>query len=204
MITFASLAIFSGLSLNLLLQFALGTAAAIKDDYPNTEMNRNVPFLQLGILFLSVLFLWVFFSFLVPPFWNVFALFFLFFPLSALVCFALEALAKIIFRRFFPQYSNLVKIVYPALTAYEGLVPISLIITITLARSFSAAIVFSLFFSIGNMTAMLILNEIHRRSDLEWVPGYIRGTPLMLISMGFLSIISTAAAIILFRILEIF
>ena len=202
MMSLASLAVFSGLSLNLILQFALGTV--IPDNKTGKEMKSRIPYFQLGILFIAVLFLWMFFSFLIPPFWSLFAMYFLFFPVSALVCIGLEPLAKKVFIRLFPKHISLIKTTYPALTAYEGLVPASLVITIMLAGSFAEAFILSLFFPIGNLAAILTLDEIHRKSELEWVPDNIRGTPLMLISMGFLSIISTIAAAILLKVLEVF
>ena len=206
MISLASLAVFSGLSLNLLLQFALGMSGIFRDSYSkdaSVSADREVPFFQLGLIFISVLFLWVFFSFIVPPFWNLFSMYFLFFPISALVCIGLERLAKALFLRVLPKYAD-IKTVFSSLTAYDGLVPVALIITITLARNFGDAVVLALFFPLGNLAAMFVLNGIHRKSSLEWVPGYIRGTPLILVSMGLLSLISATVAVILFRILEVF
>jgi electron transport complex protein RnfA len=79
-----------------------------------------------------------------------------------------------------------------------------LLITSALADSFAAALVLVLFFTAGNLAAALVLNEIRRRSSLEWVPRYVRGSPLSLISMGLLALVSGAAAGICFRILEVF
>jgi len=196
-------AVFAGLSLNLLLQFALGTAGAAGDIGYKTEARKRIPYIQLSILFLSPFFLWVFFAYLIPNQWKGFSEFFLFFPLSALLCIGFELLGKKILAKAF-QSSMEIKKVFSAFTAYEGLVPASLIITFLVANNAISAFVLTLFFAVGNMTAMLILNEIRRRSTLERVPHYLRGSPLILISMGLLSLISISVAGICFRILEIF
>ena len=199
MIALAALAVFSGLSVNLLLSFALGTAGAAGDKLPKGETRRRLPLFQLGVLFITVLFLWVLFTYVLPPSLKSFAAYFLFFPLSALFCKGLEFLRE----RFFPKFGPAVK-VFSAYTAYDGLVPVSLVITFTLAGNFSGAVVLALFFVLGNMAAMLALNEIRRGSNLEWVPRFLRGSPLILISMGLLSLISVSAAGICFRVLDVF
>jgi len=205
MISFASLAVFSGLSLNLLIQFALGAAGAAGDT-PYTG-RRVLPLFQFGTMFISVLLLWVVFARIFPVFWMGFSEYFLFFPLSALVCiifeFSGERVLKKIVPRFNPKYPG-IRRVFSALTAYDGLVLVSLIITIGLSGSFADAVVLSLFFALGNLIAMLILNEIHRKSTLEQVPRFLRGSPLILVSMGLLSLISASLAGVFFKILEVF
>ena len=197
MIPLAALAVFSGLSLNLLLSFALGAAGVASDILPRGETRRHLPLFQLGVLFVSVLCLWVFFSFVIPPFWRGFSEYFLFFPLSALVCMGLELLGE----RILPKPGGIRK-VFTAFTAYDGLVPASLIITVLTAANFSGALILSLFFALGILISILILNEIRRRSTLEWVPRHLRGSPLIFISMGLLSLIAASAAGICFKILE--
>ena len=204
MISMAALAVFSGLSLNLFLQFALGIAG---NAFPKGTHPRQLPFFQFGVLFVSVLFLWVFFRYVLPSPWRGFSEYFLFFPLSALVCMGLELLRERGFQRIFPgknpKFADTKKM-FSAFTAYDGLVPASLIICFALAGSFAGAAVLSLFFVLGNLAAMLILNEIRRRSALERVPRFLRGKPLVLISMGLLSLISASAAGICFTILDVF
>jgi electron transport complex protein RnfA len=211
MIYLAALAVFSGLSVNLLVQFALGAKGIAANDHSKNRSGKNLPLIQLGILIISVLLLWVFFTYLVPPSWRGFAEYFLFFPLSALVCMGLEKLCGHIFPLILPRIFPLtippfteIKKTFSAYTAYDGLVLVSLIITFLTAEDFTGAFVLVLFFAVGNLTAMLILNEIRRRSALEWVPRFLRGTPLILISMGLLSMISASAAGVLLKILEVF
>jgi len=203
MVSLAALAIFSGLSLNLLLSFALGAAGTAGDRLPKGQTTRELPVCQLCFLFISVLFLWVVFTHIFSPRWRGFSEYFLFFPLAALVCMGLEFLLDQVFLRILPKQGSPRK-VFHALTAYDGLVPASLIITLAVAGSFVNAFILSLFFALGNMAAMLILNEIRRKSALEWVPRYLRGSPLILISMGLMSLIFASAAGLFFKILEVF
>ena len=199
MINLAALAVFSGLSLNLLLQFALGAAGAAADIHPKSNTARAVPVFQLSVMFLSAISLWLFFTYVLPPFWKGLSEYFLSFPLSALACMGFEKLRE----RVFSKFGDIRK-VYSPYTAYDGLALVSLMITYALAGTFAGALVIALCFSLGNLAAMYALNEIRRRSTLEWVPRFLRGTPIILISMGFLSLISASAAGICFRILEVF
>ena len=200
MISLAALAVFSGLSLNLLFSFALGATGAAKAA-PKGE-SQPLPFFQLAVMFVSVLFLWALFSFAVPPFWTGFSVYFLLFPLSALACVGLEFSCARLFPKSAAALSS--QKVFSAFTAYDGLVPASLLLTFILAGTFSGAIVLSLFFAIGNLTAMLVLNEIRRRSALERVPRFLRGSPLILISAGLLALVCASAAVIGFNILGMF
>lgn len=208
MISLIGMAVFSGLSLNLLLQFALGTAGSASDDvHKGVLASRELPVVQLTFLFISVFILWIFFTYFFPAHWRGFLEYFLFFPISALVCMGLELLGDRIFPRIFNQVSQPsggIKKVFSAFTAYDGLVLASLLITCFAAKNFADAFILTLFFAIGNMTAMLVLNEIRRKSTIESIPQYLRGSPLIFISMGLLSLISVFAAGICFKILEAF
>ena len=205
MISLLGLAVFSGLSLNLLLQFALGTVGVIREADGAAVEDREIPLVQLGILFFSVVFLWVLFRLVLPDFIRGFSEIFLYFPFSALVCAGFELLFDKLVPRAFPlSYDKLTgkKKVFSAVTAYEGLVPASIMITSIAAGSFIDTLVMALFFTLGNLMAMLVINEIRRRSTLEWIPKYLRGSPLILITMGLLSLIFASAAGICFNILE--
>jgi len=203
MVYIAGLAVFSGLSLNLLLQFALGTVGAAADIGHKKNAKRELPLIQFCILFVSIIILWVFFKYILPGFWRGFSEYFLFYPLSALVCMGLELFVERVLPRVFSKLKGMRK-TFSVITAYEGLVPASLIIAFIAAEAFTDVLVIALFFVLGNLTAMLTLNEIARRSSLERVPKFMRGTPLILVSMGLLSLISTFAAGIFFKILEVF
>ena len=184
------LAVFAGLSVNLILEFALGADQAGK--------GKGLPVSQIFCLFVSVLFLWTIYRYVLIFFPWEFVVFLLFFPLSVLVCLGFETLEK----RFFPNTER--DRSFSALTAYEGLIPASLFLTVNLASTFLDALVLSLFFALGCFMAIFILREITRRSSLEEIPHWLRGPPLTLISMGLLSMIFSSAAWICYKILDNF
>ena len=93
---------------------------------------------------------------------------------------------------------------FSAFSAYEGLVLASLFLTANLALTFFDALILSFFFAFGCLMALFILREIGRRSALEEIPIYLRGIPLMLISMGLLSMIFGFAAWICYKVLDNF
>jgi len=183
------LAVTAGLSLNLILTFAIGANAAGK--------GNTLPVFQIINLFISVVLLWIIhayiFNFIA---WDIMAIF-LFFPLSALVCTGIEFLEK----RLFPKRKRVR--LFSGITAYEGLIPASLLLVANTALTFSDAIILSFFFALGSFFAVICMNEIRRRSLLEEIPENFRGMPLAFISMGLLSMASGTAAWILYRVLGV-
>jgi electron transport complex protein RnfA len=125
--------------------------------------------------------------------------YFLLFPLSGLLCLALELPASRIFPWFTPPSR-----MFSALTGYDGLVFLSILITLRLSLSFLETLILSFFFALGCLGAVIILREIRRRSVLERTPRWLRGSPLLLVSMGLLSLIFSSSALIFFRILKLF
>jgi electron transport complex protein RnfA len=202
------LAVFSGLSLNLLLQMGLG----IRDIGSRPERIVGNTLIQWGILFFSVLLLWLFFAYILSPLALGYAEYFLLFPLITAAGKGLEALS----RRFpppdvrqraawipWPAMEDLpVSKLFPAVTAYDGLTMAALILTLRLAGSFAEAAVLSLGFSLGGAAVVLILRDIYRRSFLERLPRALRGRPLLFISMGLMSLIFSSVAAVLLRVLE--
>jgi electron transport complex protein RnfA len=91
---------------------------------------------------------------------------------------------------------------FEPVTSYDGLGAAALFITMNAASRFVEAAVLSAGFSLGLLLSLLILREIRRRSRMEAVPRFLRGSPLVLVSMGLLSLVSGALAVIFFRTLE--
>jgi electron transport complex protein RnfA len=192
----AFLGISSGLSLNLILQFGLGIQHIGLDD-ENRVRSYELPVVQGGILFLAVPLLWFFFVYMVGPLSLGFLEYMLLFPLSVLVCRGLEGAVDY----FFPRALPAVKAFTP-LSAYNGLVPAALMMSLCLASSLAEVVILSLGFCGGLLLAILILKEIQRGSSLEAVPEFLRGLPLMLISMGLLSLIFSAIGVALINFLR--
>jgi hypothetical protein len=141
---------------------------------------------------LSVLILWGLFS-RIPAFLYLgFGEYFLMFPLSALVCTGLEKL-------FFLAAPKAGNPLFAPMSGYNGMAPVALLLTLRLAASFAEAAVLALGFSLGALAAMVIPNEIRRRASVEAVPRFLRGAPIMALSMGLLSLIASFAALFFLR-----
>jgi electron transport complex protein RnfA len=186
----AALAVFSGLSLNLLLQLGLG----IRDFGAQPDRPVRFSLFQWAMLFLLVLLFWLFFTYILSPLALGFFVFFLLFPLTAAAGKGFDLLKAC----FFPAL-NAEPRLFSAMTASDGLIIAALLLTLRLASSFAEAVVLSLGFSLGGLFAILILKSIHRRSFLEKLPPFLRGLPLLLLSMGLMSLIFSSAAAILLQ-----
>jgi electron transport complex protein RnfA len=179
----AALAVFSSLAMNLLLQCGLGMREAVRGE------DTQLAFLQAALVFVPVFLLWMVFSYVL--FLGFFA-YLLLFPLSALVYAGLERfLFQVILKR---EDAGT-----PAPGFSCGVCAAALFLTLHLASGFIEALVLSLGFALGLLLARLILAEIRRRSGMEAVPRFLRGSPLTLISMGLLSLIFSSAALIFYR-----
>jgi electron transport complex protein RnfA len=185
------LAISASLALNLVVQFGLGAYELI------SKKTVPLPFLQAGVLFVSVLFLWAVFTYAIIPLFSIFFGYILFFPLCSMVCVGLENLVDRFRQSIFPKL-EMTKVFSP-LSAYDGIALFSLVLTIHIAGTFLEAFIVSLSFAIGVLFSILILNEIRKKASTEVVPTFLQGKPLMLISMGFLSLIFTSSAMLLFN-----
>ncbi|GHV63489.1 hypothetical protein AGMMS49587_13690 [Spirochaetia bacterium] len=215
----AALGVFSSLSLNLALQFGLG----MRGISAGRKKNNPAPFLEAGVIFLSVLILWLFFTYILAPLQSGFFMFFLLFPLSALACSASEWFliwltrrhaapepagsvpadgAEAIRRGSPPIEEKRTPRLFQGISAYNGLVPLALLLTLSVGVTFTEAAVLSLGFALGILLTALILREIRRRSGLEAVPALLRGDPVTLISMGLLSLIFTFAGAMFFNALR--
>ncbi|MDR2102681.1 MAG: hypothetical protein LBP42_01110 [Treponema sp.] len=190
---FLSLAIFSSLSLNLIVQLGLG----IENSGPLRQDEGRLPLVQIGSFFLAVPLLWAFFTYLLTPFFFGFSEYFLLFPLSALAGIGFDRL----FAFFSPKAAARGEAFTP-MTGYDGLILAALALTLHLASAFIEALVLSLGFSLGILLSLCILRGIQKRSVIERTPLFLRGVPLMLLSMGLLALIFSSAADLFFKALE--
>ncbi|MDR1466245.1 MAG: hypothetical protein LBI40_01290 [Treponema sp.] len=185
------LAVSASLAFNLIIQFGLGV-------YELTGKKATpLPFMQVGILFVSVWFLWAVFTYALIPLFSIFFGYILFFPFCSVACTGLENLAYRLRQDIFPKM-EMVKVFSP-LSAYDGIAVVALVLTIHIAGTFLEAFVVSLSFAAGILFSILILNEIRKKASMEAAPVFLQGKPLMLISMGFLSLIFTSSAMLLFN-----
>ena len=195
----AALVFFAALSLNLLLNFALG----LKELILRERTPAFVFYYPWIILFVSTLLLWVLFARILAFTGGMLNIVFIV-PLSVLVSMALEML---LFRAFamvkgFALFGKLKENpgIFSVGSSFSGLAAAALYLTLYFALTFTDALFLSLAFSAGSLLAFLIIKEIQKRSFLEAIPYGLRGTPILLISLGLLSLIFSAASVLFLKI----
>jgi electron transport complex protein RnfA len=191
-----ALGVFAALACNLVLHFGLGIRALAleeEDDRRAVRLTTPVQLFDGALIFLSILLLWLVFTYLLGPLSLGFFRYILIFPLSVLVCTGLE----MVLLRFTPRewgWSPL----FASISAYDGLVPIALFLTLHTAANFLEAAVLAFFFVLGILLPALILAEIRRRAGLEAVPRFLRGSPLALITLGIMALVFSSVTALLF------
>jgi electron transport complex protein RnfA len=186
-----ALAVFSGLSVNLILQCGICLRhAALIEEYGIKRL-----FSGLGFVFVSIILLWLFFSFIrtVLPL-GLFE-YMLLFPAS---CFLFLCFVTFLNRYVAPNTGN----EKDNVLCVGGLTSAALFITLNVAGNIFEAAVTALGFSLGIGIVFIITGEIRRRSVMEAVPSLFRNGPLVLIAMGLLSLVFSSAAMMLYKVLE--
>lgn len=177
--------IFSAFTMNLVLQCGLGINTEIKN--PGTKP----VLIRLGIMFFTIIVLWILFRGMLNLASGIF-IHVLLFP-SAYI--AYEGLEYLVFKYSLnkdPKRDSQVS--FPG-----GITAAALFICIIIANNFFEAFILSFGFSFGILVVFLIISEIKERADMESVPRFLRGKPLVLISMGLLSLVFTQVSLLLFR-----
>ena len=185
--------IVSGLSMNLMLQCGLGIERTASSSSGDQSIKGSLE--KLGIIFVSVLLLWAIFAKIISAISAELFVYMLLFPVASIAFDGFEyvfchfILEKEVERDCYISFCN-------------GITAAALFVCLNLADTFVQAAALSFGFVAGIFLSFLILREIRRRAVLESVPRYVRGRPLILISMGLLSLIFTASALLLFRMIE--
>ncbi|MDR1211885.1 MAG: hypothetical protein LBK40_06605 [Spirochaetaceae bacterium] len=179
-----SLALFAALSSNLVFQFALDLGSL------DRAGNATLGFFAFRalVLFCSVMTVWIVVFYLAIPLAAGFTGNVLILPLAVLS----HCLYSTVLKRFFPPRESSGED-----HTQSGLSLVASCLTLTLASSFAEAAVLALGFSLGLLFSLLTIREIGKRSMLEAVPPRLRGRALLLISIGFLSLIFSSAAALL-------
>ncbi|MCL2558334.1 MAG: hypothetical protein FWE09_07635 [Treponema sp.] len=193
-----TLAVFSGLSVNLVLQFGMGAlelALAEKGAAKGADKGSSPGFrarlLEIGVFFASVLFLWgIFFlarNFLPLGFFE----YVLVFPVGLVFSGALRGFLS---GRSGGAFAQGLKAGGP----FDGpFVAAALFVALFAAGGVLEAAAISLGFSLGSLIAVSVVAEIKKRSETENVRSRLRGAPLALIAMGLLSLVFSYAASVL-------
>jgi len=180
--------VFSGMAMNLALQCGLGVKGIVSSEL------RIISVLQkLCVIFVTSLILWIILSWIVNYFHGELFVYILLFPLCSISYDGIEYL----FYRFVFKTEN-AKDAY--ISFCPGISAAALFISLVYANTFPETFVILLGFAAGIFICALFLGEIRRKAVLEAVPQFLRGIPLMIISMGLLALISASAAVMLFNI----
>ncbi|MCL2442440.1 MAG: hypothetical protein FWD13_03130 [Treponema sp.] len=180
--------IYSGFTINLVLQCGLGIKGIVESKAP---LNPTT-FIKLGLIFFSIILLWFFFSRIIYSMISGIFVYVILFPVSALVYEGLEFLIL----RYIPKKDQEDEsfISFPS-----GITAVSVFICICMAGGFIETLIMAFGFTSGIFIVNLIIREIRRRAALEAVPASMRGKPLILVAMGMLSLIFTTASLLIFR-----
>jgi electron transport complex protein RnfA len=181
--------IFSMFNMNMALQCALG----IKGASESKNCSRKSTIIRLGIIFVTVVFLWIFFSRIVFSIFSGIFIYILIFPISFIVYEGSQFLTiKYIIKK---------EIENESFINFGGGITAALVfICINISNGFFQTVILSFGFTSGMMVVFLIIREIRRRAALEIIPQFLRGNPLILISMGLLSVVFTAASVLFLRV----
>lgn len=187
---------FSGLWANLFLQCGLGLkgfAASFNDACAQDEQRIDTTLAKLGIIFLTVLLLWSIFDKILFFLTTDLMLYVLVFPAGAMAYSGMEYL----FYRFALKKETEKG---GHVDFCSGITAAALFVCLNIANNFLEAAAISFGTVSGILLSVIILREIRRRASLEAVPLFLRGKPLLLISMGLLSLVYYAASSMFFRV----
>jgi electron transport complex protein RnfA len=190
--TTPALLFFAALSLNLFRVFALGAKELVRQ--------KEIPLMHIFypwiILFISTSILWVFFAGILGFTGGLFH-FLLILPLSVLLSSFLE---KCLFH-FGAQYKDMGENpkLFAAGASYNELAAGACFLTLMFALSFTDAMLLSFAFSLGCLVSFLITKEIQKRSCIETIPYGLRGTPILFVSLGLLSLVFSAVSVLLLK-----
>jgi len=191
--------IYSAFAINLLLQCGLGIKGAVESNIDNGGRSDPLDIKTLvksGVIFFTVIIIWVFFSkvlFLLLP--GIY-LYILLFPVSFIVY---DAMEYIVFRYVIKIENKNERLI----NFYGGITAVAVFLCMNMANNFLETVVLSLGFTTGIFFVKLLIREIRRRAALEAVPVFLRGKPLVLITMGMLSLVFTTASLLLFGMIGI-
>jgi electron transport complex protein RnfA len=190
MISLVSLAVLGGFFLNLPLQWGIG----IREIFLERKGRFGDTLLEAALLFVSVLIQWLLFVYVFSPLALGALVYFLPLPLSAALTLCANAALKKLSAEAFSGREQAFVFSYRS-----GAALISVFMLLSLAGSFSEAVILATGISLGVFFASIILRAIHFRIEREKASGFVRGMPLLLITMGLLSLAFSSVAIIYLR-----
>jgi electron transport complex protein RnfA len=172
--------------MNLILQCALG----IKGISEAKKYGNISAFIILGIIFISIILLWLVFSRLFYSMIPGMFIYILLFPVSYIVYEGFEYFIFCYLMKRDPEDERFIS--FPG-----GITAAAVFVCVNIANNILETIVLSFGFSLGIYLVYLITREIRKRAYLEKVPSSLRGKPLVLIAMGLLSLVFSVSSLLL-------
>ena len=209
-IPFLLLIVFSVFNMNLMLQCALGLNGAVS---PKNH-DKILALIKLSIIFVSVILLWFLFSRIIFFTVSWIFIYVLLFPVSYIVYDGLEFLLfRYIIKKENDEYffgkSSTGKSFIDECSTDEcfisfpgGITAAAVFICLNIANGILEVLILSFGFSAGILLVSLIIIEIRKRAALEEVPRFLRGKPLVLISMGMLCLVFSVGSLLLLRMIN--
>jgi len=188
-IQYLLLFIYSGFTINIVLHCGLGIRKIVESKY---ALNKTT-FIKLSIIFSSIILIWLFFSEIIFSVFSGTFVYVLLFPISTILYNGLE---YFIFTYLYKNESETF-ISFP-----DGIVAVSVFVCVNIANNLQEAVMLAFGFTFGIFIVNLIIGEIRRKAELEAVPVFLRGKPLVIIAMGMLSLVFTAASLLFFRMIS--
>jgi electron transport complex protein RnfA len=190
MIPLASLAVLGGFFLNLPLQWGVG----IREIFLERKGRFGETLLEAALLFVSALIQWLLFVYVFSPLALGALVYFMPLPLAAALALCSNAALKKLSPGAFAGHEAAFVFSYRS-----GASLAAVFMLLSLAGSFREALILAMGISLGVFFASIILRAIHFRIEREKVSGFVRGMPLLLITMGLLSLAFSSVAIICLR-----
>jgi hypothetical protein len=214
-IPFLLLIVFSVFNMNLMLQCALGLNGAVSAK----NHDKILALIKLSIIFVSVILLWFLFSRIIFFTVSWIFIYVLLFPVSYIVYDGLEFLLfRYIIKKENDEYffgkssidkSSTDKSSIDECSTDEcfisfpgGITAAAVFICLNIANVFLEVLILSFGFTAGILLVSLIIIEIRKRAALEEVPRFLRGKPLVLISMGMLCLVFSVGSVLLLRMIN--
>jgi len=182
----------SAFYMNLMLQCGLG----IKGTDESKKCRKLSTLAGLGIILFTVNFLWIIFSKIFLHIGAGLYIYILVFPVSYMVY---EAFQLVLIRYIIKKNIDKESFVgFPG-----GITAVSVFICLNISSGVFQTFILSLGFICGIMLTVFILREIRRHAFLEIIPVFIRGNPMILISMGLLSLVFSVSCLLVLRMIGV-
>jgi len=188
-IQYLLLFIYSGFTINIVLHCGLGIRKIVESKY---ALNKTT-FIKLSIIFSSIILIWLFFYEIIFSLFSGIFVYVLLFPVSAILY---NSLDYFIFTYLYKNEKETF-VSFP-----DGIVAVSVFVCVNIANNLQEAVMLAFGFTFGIFIVNLIIGEIRRKAELEAVPVFLRGKPLVIIAMGMLSLVFTAASLLFFRMIS--